>query len=250
MKKYDWTICLGIFTGLSAIFTAAWFENLNSSYLWNPTAFLIVGGGTLGAVIVRRGTKGVSSSIRAIFGLRLADDDGEEHRVKLARLAWLARAASKKGPKTYEDLADQIDDVLVANGFVLLAENISTEQMRETLKSRIDWECEQGLRDIKTIEAAGGFAPTFGILGAVIGLTSVLRMIDDPAALGAGIASAFVATIYGIGSANLLFFPIASRLRERHEKEISRRDEIASVLLALNEQEPPRAIINQFNLMK
>ncbi len=182
--------------------------------------------------------------------MQFLGNDDEEHRVKLARLAWLARSVRKKGPKTYEGLADHIDDVLVANSFVLLAENASKERMQESLSTRIEWEFEQGLKDVKTIEAAGGFAPTFGILGAVIGLTGVLRLIDDPGALGAGIAAAFVATIYGIAASNLILYPLASRMRERLEENMSRRVEVAAVMVALHERETPRAILNQFNLMK
>ena len=121
---------------------------------------------------------------------------------------------------------------------------------KQILTRRLDLEDEKGLEDSATLEAAGGFAPTFGILGAVLGLISVLSVLDKPNALGMGIATAFVATIYGIGLANLLFFPLASRLKARHEANMKRREEIAQVILALQTRETPRAIINQFNMMK
>ena len=250
MKKFDWTIWIGILGGAAAITGAAWFEGLDLAFLWNPSAALVVFGGTVSAVVVRRGLGGVGSAIRSVLKLHLKPDNGEEHRIKIARLAWLARAAKKHGPKTYEGLANEIDDVLIANGFVLLAENASPEQMKEALTSRITTEYRDGQKDIRTLEAAGGFAPTFGILGAVIGLATVLQVVNNPAALGSGIASAFVATMYGIALANLLLFPLASRLKSRHLENMERREEVASVMLSLLDRETPRAIINQFNLMK
>lgn len=250
MKRFDWTIWLGLLTGIAAIAGAAWFESLNLRFLWNPAAALIVGGGTLGAVLVKRGTSGIRSAVKSVFYLQFRDKGNEEHRETLARLAWLARSARKNGLKTFENLAASIEDVLVSNAFILLAENAPRERMHEALKARIEFEFERGMKDVRTVEAAGGFAPTFGILGAVVGLTSVLRLVDDPSALGTGIAAAFVATIYGIAVANLLFFPLASRLRERLEERIARREEIASVMISLLEKETPRAIINRFNLLK
>ncbi|NNE65148.1 MAG: flagellar motor protein [Pyrinomonadaceae bacterium] len=250
MKKIDWTIWIGISAGLSVIAAGALFEELSLSFLWNPAAALIVGGGTLSAVLVKRGLKGIRATARDVWGLQFRDDSAEEHKLIVARLAWLARSARKNGLKTYEQLAEQIDDVLVSNAFVLLAENTSKERMYDVLKARIEFEFEKGMQNVRTIEAAGGYAPTFGILGAVIGLTGVLRMIDDPSVLGTGIAAAFVATIYGIALANLIFFPVASRLKDRLDETISRREEIASVLISLHENETPRAIINRFNLLK
>jgi chemotaxis protein MotA len=250
MKRIDWTIWLGIFVGLTAILTGAWFEGLSIGFLWHPTAILIVGGGTLGAVIVRRGVSGITGALKAIWNLHFKDNGEDEHKVELARLAWLSRSAQTKGVKAYESYADSSNDVLIAQGLILLADNTDKEKLKHTLTQRLDWEDEEGLQDAATLEAAGGFAPTFGILGAVIGLIGVLRVLDHPELLGVGIASAFVATIYGIGTANLLFFPLAERLRSRHEKIMKRREEIAAVIVALSANERPKAIINQFNLIK
>ena len=250
MKRFDWTIILGIAVGLAAIIAGAWFEDLNLSFLWHPTAALIVGGGTLGAIIIRRGTSGVTSAMKAVWCLRHREDDDKEHQVELAKLAWLARSAQKTGVKAYENFADSCQDALVAQGLTLVAETTDEEKIKQVLTRRLEFEDGTGLQDSVTLEAAGGFAPTFGILGAVMGLIGVLRVLDKPDVLGAGIATAFVATVYGIGSANLLFFPLAARLRARHDLQMKRREEIATVIIALAAKEHPRAIINQFNLRK
>lgn len=248
MKRFDWTIFLGIAVGTMAIIAGAWLEDLNIGFLWHPTAALIVVGGTLGAVIVRRGIVGITSALKAIWQLRLKNEDDEAHKIELAKLAWLSRSAQKTGVRAFEAYAENSDDTLVAQGLILVADCADKEQVKEVLTRRLDLEDEEGLQDSATLEAAGGFAPTFGILGAVLGLIGVLRVLDKPDLLGVGIATAFVATIYGLSLANILFFPLAARLRARHEAYMKRREELVSVILALGGKELPRTIINQFNL--
>lgn len=250
MKHFDWTIWLGIGIGALAIFTGAWLENLSLTYLWHPTAALIVFGGTFGAVLVRRGFEGVISAFRSIWHLGFKKEDEQKHQIELARLAWLARSANKNGVKVYESQAETSNDTLVAQGLTLAAELAPPEKIKQILARTLELEDENGLQDASTLEAAAGFAPTFGILGAVIGLIGVLRVLDKPDSLGLGIATAFVATIYGIGLANLILFPIAARLRLKHAEIMKRREEIADVLLALAARETPRAIISRFNLQK
>lgn len=250
MKKFDWTVVLGVAVGLAAILLGAWSEGLNIGLLWHPTAALIVFGGTLGAVIVRRGVDGITSASKAIWQLRFRDDENDEHRVEVARLAWLSRSFQKSGVRAFENYAEQTTDTLVTQGLIMVADRAERSQIKEVLSRRLEIEDEEGLQDSATLEAAGGFAPTFGILGAVLGLISVLRVLDRPDALGVGIATAFVATIYGLSLANLFFFPLAARLRARHETRMKRREEIVSVILSLGSNEPTLAIINQFNLPK
>jgi chemotaxis protein MotA len=250
MKRFDWTIGLGVAIGLAAIIIGAWSEGLNISLLWHPTAALIVCGGTLGAVIVRRGVTGITSAISAIWQLRHKDDDADAHRMEVAKLAWLSRSFQKSGVKAYENYAEQTEDTLIAQGLIMVADRADKEQIKEVLSRKLVLEDEKGLQDSATMEAAGGFAPTFGILGAVLGLISVLRVLDKPDALGVGIATAFVATIYGLSLANLIFFPLAARLRARHETYLKRREEVVSVILSLSSNEPTLSIINQYNLPK
>lgn len=250
MKRFDWTIGLGVAIGLAAIVIGAWSEGLNIGLLWHPTAALIVGGGTLGAVMVRRGITGITSAVSAIWQLRHKDDDADAHRMEVAKLAWLSRSFQKSGVKAYENYAEQTDDTLIAQGLIMVADRADKEQIKEVLSRKLVLEDEKGLQDSATMEAAGGFAPTFGILGAVLGLISVLRVLDKPEALGVGIATAFVATIYGLSLANLIFFPLAARLRARHETYMKRREEVVSVILSLSSNEPTLSIINQYNLPK
>lgn len=245
MKRLDFSILLGLLLGLAAICGSALFEGIRPGFLWQPHAALIVMGGTLAAVIVGRGLKGLLASIRAAFSLcfKVTSDETE---VTVARLTWLARAAKREGVQVLENHAETCKDILVARGLLLAAEYAPPMTVRAALDRILDYESERGLRDAATIEAAAGYMPTFGILGAVLGLIQVLRVLDQPALLGAGIATAFVATIYGVGIANLLLYPIASRLRERHTARIKDREALADVIVALSAHEPPNAMTDKW----
>jgi chemotaxis protein MotA len=119
--------------------------------------------------------------------------------------------------------------------------------VRSAVDTILEHEDREGRRQSTLLESAGGYAPTFGILGAVLGMIHVLRSLDNPSALGTGIATAFVATIYGIGLANLLFFPLASRLKERHESQMRRREALADALVAISAHESPAYIKRLFS---
>lgn len=248
MKRIDWTIWIGAALGTGAILLAAWFEDLKLGFLWNPAAALIVFGGTLGAVIVRRGFGGVMDAGKAVWNLQIKDSAEEAHRNEIAKIAWLSRSAQKSGVKVFENYAETSSDPLVKQGLLMVADGTDADLLKEILTRRLEDEDDAGLQDTATLEAAGGFAPTFGILGAVLGLIGVLRVLDKPEVLGIGIATAFVATVYGIAAANLFFFPLSARLRARHDARLKRREEIVAVIVAINAKQAPRAIINQFNL--
>ena len=200
----------------------------------------------MGAVIIRRGLVGVRSAFGATLSL-FVRDDREEAEETVARLAWIARAAKREGVKAFENHAMYSRDPLVSCTLRMAAEYAEPSEVRANLDRVLDVEEEEGLRDPATLEAAGGFAPTFGILGAVLGLRHVLRLLDQPGALGLGIATAFVSTIYGVGIANLIFFPLAARLRERHESHMRKREALADALVALAAHESPVAISRHFN---
>ncbi len=244
MRKYELNVPLGIGLGLAALIIGAALEGIRPGFLLQPTAALVVLGGTLAAAIVMRGVSGTWAATRAVFGL-MVRDTSDDARVTIARLAWIARSAERDGARFFEGQAAVADDPVVARALGLIAEYAQPQRVRAELGRMLDDEDYEGTQDAATIEAAGGYAPTFGILGAVLGLISVLRAIDDPAALGTGIATAFVATIYGVGFANLVLFPIAARMRERHKEHMRRRDVIAEALVGLAAKEMPSAIASR-----
>src|SRR5258707_15787109 len=152
MKRFDWTIGLGIAVGLTAILCGAWFENLHIGFLWSPTAALIVGGGTLGAVIVRRGLAGIASALRAILSLRLINADKEEHVTERAKVAWLSRMAQKNGIKAFESYANGSNDMLILNGLVMVAESAQHEAILEGFERQADAADGTGFTESATLE--------------------------------------------------------------------------------------------------
>ena len=247
MKRLDLNIFFGLLVGLAAVGGAGALEGIRPGFLWQPTAALVVLGGTAGAVLVRRGAGGLASSARATLALCLRER-GEDDEATVARLAWISRAARREGVKSFERHAEHTRDPLVACALALAAEYAEPQAVRARLERILDEEHEAGLAEAATLEAAGGFAPTFGIIGAVLGLIHVLRLLEAPGALGTGIATAFVATVYGVGVANLFFFPVAARLRSRHEERMRRRESLADALVALAANESPSAIARQYGM--
>lgn len=241
MKRPDFAVPIGLCTGLVAIAGCAMVEGIRLGFLWQPTAALVVFGGTLGAVIVRRGLQGLADAVRAAVGSCFKEDE-DAFAAAQARLAWLARSARREGVKILENHAEASRDPLVAQALQLTAQYANIELIRARLARILEYEDERGLSEVTTLEAAGSYAPTFGILGAVLGLIQVLRAVAEPSALGGGIATAFVATVYGVGTANLLLFPLASRLRERHRSRMKKREALADALVALAAHESPSAV--------
>jgi chemotaxis protein MotA len=241
MKRRDFSVLIGWLIGLAAIGGGAWLEGIRLQFLWQPTAALIVCGGTLGAVVVRRGLAGLKEAIHATYVYCFREQD-DELEANLARLTWLTRQVKREGVRGLEAHANNSDDPLVAQGLALVSDYAEPSTVRQRLQRQLDAEDERGLGEVATLEAAGSYAPTFGIIGAVLGLIYVLRSLADPSALGLGIATAFVATIYGIGIANLVFFPLAARLRDQHRLRMKRREVLAEALVAFAAHETPTAI--------
>jgi chemotaxis protein MotA len=241
MKRPDFSVLIGWTIGLAAIGGGALLEGIRLKFLWQPTAALVVFGGTLGAVVVRRGMRGVKEALAASYALCFREST-DEMEATFARLTWLARVARREGVRAFEAQAQMSSDPLVSTALALAADYTEPAEVQMRLDRLLDAEDERGLGEVATLEAAGSYAPTFGIIGAVLGLIFVLRSLADPSALGLGIATAFVATIYGVGAANLIFFPLAARLRERHRLRMKQRETLAEALTGLAAHESPMLI--------
>jgi chemotaxis protein MotA len=242
-KRFEPTTLIGLLIGLSAIGASMFLDGTRLRFLWQPSAFLIVLGGTLGAVTVRCGLSGILATLKQVLGLFRRED---EEDATVARIVWLARTVRHEGHRVLEQYATSTDDKLISTGLTLACEYTEPGLVAASLDTVLDEEDQLAQQHISVLESAGTYAPTFGILGAVLGLIHVLRAIDHPGELGTGIATAFVATIYGVGIANLFFFPLAARLRQRHQLHIRRREKLAEALVALCANESPMSIERRF----
>jgi chemotaxis protein MotA len=215
--------------------------------LLQGAAALIVFGGTMAAVLVSYSPQEVLAAVYKVAEtFRVVDTTTD----KLAqRLVAIAGQAHRKGVMTLENELTAIDDPFLANGLALVIDGVAIEALRDiTATERRAREADEEA-PARVFEAAAGYAPTLGILGAVIGLIQVMQHLSEPGALGSGIAVAFVATVYGVGSANLIFLPLAGRLRERAHAASRRRDLIAEALFAIHARMNPRLVAQKLKAL-
>lgn len=211
--------------------------------LFIGTAALIVFGGTIGAV----GLSFPMSDLKRlpkIFGVlfKYKPADSSALVVKMFELATLARKEGLLALEQYtHDLS--IEDRLVAQGLAFVVDGVDTESIRKTLETDAENISARHEVGIAIFESAGGFGPTMGIIGTVMGLVHVLSNLSDPSTLGPKIAVAFIATLYGVASANLLWLPIASRLKNINEKEVLRNQMIIEGITSLQQGKNPNLVV-------
>ena len=231
---------IGLVLGLAAILIGQVLEGGHISSLVQPTAFLIVIGGTLGAVMLQ-------SPLRVFQdGMRMAKwifvPPALTHAQLIDQVVGWSHVARREGLLALENQIGGIGDSFTQKGIQLLVDGVEPDRLRDVMEVEIGaWESRMKL-GAKIWEAAGGYAPTIGILGAVMGLIHVMENLTDPSKLGAGIAVAFVATIYGVGSANLVFLPMAKKLQAHVARLVSLREMLVDGLVGIANGDNPRII--------
>jgi chemotaxis protein MotA len=231
---------IGILLGLAALLGGQALEGGHLASLLQVTAFVIVIGGTLGAVMLQ------SSPAVFMTGVRLLPwvfkPPEIDFREMLNRIIQWSNTARRGGLLALESAIDAQSEAYTRKGLQLLVDGAEPAVLRAALELEIDSFEDSHRQAAKVWEAAGGYAPTVGILGAVLGLIHVMENLSDPSKLGAGIAVAFVATIYGVGSANLLFLPIASKLKALVARQARLKEMVIDGLVAIANGENPRNI--------
>jgi chemotaxis protein MotA len=219
----------GIALALAGLGLGLVLEGGKLAQVLQPTAALIVFGGTLGAVMVQFPIRIVLQAMAQLKDVFLNKKAEPDHLVQnLLRYAYKAR---REGLLSLDAELDKIRDPFLKESLMLAVDGVSSVDLRKMMELQLDYEGEKEERIPKVFDAAGGFAPTIGILGAVLGLIQVMQRIQDVNEVGKGIAVAFVATIYGVGSANLLFLPWAGKLRIRiREKQVIQEMTLEAVL--------------------
>lgn len=231
---------LGLVIGVTGIMAGQLLEGGSLSILVQGAAFLIVFGGTLGAVMVQSPAKVFFTAVKmgrwAFVTPRLGS---REMILQLHDWSVLAR---KEGILALEVPMNAVDDPFLKKGLQLLVDGSSAERIREVLDVDIhSWE-QLRWQSARVWEAAAGYSPTIGIIGAVLGLMHVMQNLADPSRLGGGIAVAFVATIYGVGFANLLFLPVANKLKSIIMRQTEIREMIVDGLVGIANGDNPRLI--------
>ena len=231
---------LGLLVGVAGIMTGQLLEGGGISIMFQGAAFLIVFGGTLGAVMVQCPSK---VFVMALKMGRWAFVTPSMQSQSLARqLTEWSALARKDGILVLEARLSLIKDPFLKKGLQLLVDGASAEKIREVLE--VDTHAWEQLRwqSARVWEAAAGYSPTIGIIGAILGLMHVMQNLSEPSKLGSGIAVAFVATIYGVAFANLLFLPIANKLKSIIMEQVDMREMVVDGLVGIANGDNPRLI--------
>lgn len=231
---------IGMIIAVGAILVGNIMEGGHTSSLLLFTAFFIVMGATLGAILVQFSMKtfilGMKMGAWVIFPPKLAPEAAIE------KLVGWSNIARKEGLLGLEAMVDEEQDPFAKKGLQLLVDGGEPEAIRTTLEvevSTVEYNLTQGA---KVWEGMGGYTPTMGIIGAVMGLIHVMNNLSDPAALGPGIAVAFVATIYGVGMANMFFLPMFAKLKALIHDKIQFQEMMIEGVISIAEGDNPRNI--------
>lgn len=238
--RLDVTSIVGVVLALGLVFGGQVLEGGTLGSILQLTAAVIVFGGTLGAVLISYSYEEVRLAARRLKTVFLNDEPAADRLVR--RIVNLAGKARRNGIVTIENELGKLDEPFLKKGLMLVVDGNDPKAVRELLEVGDDAMADRDLMAAQVYESAGGYAPTLGILGAVLGLIQVMEYLADPIRLGQGIAVAFVATVYGVGSANLIFLPIANKLRVRARRAARYRELIIEGVIGIQAGLSPRFI--------
>lgn len=236
----DLTSLIGLIAGIAAVLVGQVLEGGSVAALVQPTAFLIVMGGTFGAVMLAFPATDLMAAVRS-FPIIIGKQENKIPET-IDLLVNLATKARKEGLLALQNEIKSIEDPFLKKGLELMTDGIDGKLIRDMLETETAFLEEEINGAAKVWESAGGFAPTVGILGAVLGLIHVMENLSDPSKLGSGIAVAFVATVYGVGFANLLLIPLGSKTKTKRKAEIHLRETMIEGIMSIQSGESPNFI--------
>ena len=236
----DFLSILGVLLGFSAIIGGNLMGGGELASLINYHALVIVVGGTLGATFLQFPPKVFFRSL--VILIWIFKPQNRHLKFQIEKIVKWSTLARKEGLLGLEAIIDSENDSFARKGLQLLVDGSEPEVIRDCLEVELTTKEHHDMQAAKVFEAMGGYAPTIGIIGAVIGLIHVMQHLSKPELLGSGIATAFVATIYGVGLANLLFIPIANKLKFQIFLASRAREMIIDGISSIAEGENPRNI--------
>ena len=236
---------VGILLGLVAILGGALAKGSSLGALWNLAAFLIVIVGTLGATLVQARLPVFIHAFRILRWVFVPPMLNS--RSMIERIVDWSQTSRKEGLLGLEALSEEEPDPFIRKGLQLLVDGTEPQTLRQIMEADLDNRESFELQAAKVFESMGIYSPTMGIIGAVMGLMAVMQNLADPSKLGHGIAAAFVATIYGVGMANLLLLPIANKLKGIIQARVNHQVMVLEGLVSIAEGENPRNIENKLS---
>lgn len=230
----------GLVVALFAILGGNYLEGGHLESLMQLTAFVIVGGGTLGAMLLQVPMSVFMNAMRLSRWVFIPPKvSGQDMIDKIVNWSNIAR---KEGLLGLEAIAENEEDEFASKGLQLLVDGSEPEVIRSILEVEVGVKEHFDTQAAKFYEGMGGYSPTIGIIGAVMGLIHVMNNLADPSKLGGGIAVAFVATIYGVGMANIVFLPMANKIKNLVHHQTQFREMMIDGIISIAEGENPRNI--------
>ncbi len=231
---------IGVVVAFGAILGGNMLEGGHVEALMQLTAFVIVFGGTIGAIMVQTQLTIFLRALKVVVWLVLPPKLAPTEAIE--KIVGWSNIARKEGLLGLETVTETETDPFARKGLQLLVDGSEPEAIRGILEVELGTKEHTDLQAAKVFEGMGGYSPTIGILGAVMGLIHVMNNLADPSKLGGGIAVAFVATIYGVGLANLFFLPMANKLKSVINDQTRFREMIVEGIISIAEGENPRNI--------
>jgi chemotaxis protein MotA len=239
----DFLSMAGIVLSLAVVIGGNFMEGGHADSLFQLTAFIIVFGGTLGATLVQMPQRIFVHGLKRSKWVFLPPKMEQEEALK--RIVSWSKIVRKDGLLGLQKIEASEQDKFLKKGLRLLIDGNEPEEISKILEIEIDSISAREMNAAKVYEAMGGYSPTIGIIGAVMGLINVMNNLADPSALGPGIAVAFVATIYGVGFANLLFLPMSSKLKTISSDLTQYQEMLLEGVVSIAEGENPRTIASK-----
>ncbi len=236
----DISTLLGLILGFGSLIVSVLMEGGSPLSFLALSAMLIVFGGTFGATLISY-PMDVVMTLPKLFSIALKKQDFDEHKL-IKDFVGMAEKARKNGLLSLEDEAKLIKDTFTQQAVMLAIDGTEAETLKEILESQIDSMAERHEVTFGMLESMGGFAPTMGIIGTVMGLVHVLSNLSNPNSLGPKIAVAFIATLWGVMSANLLWIPIGAKLKRKSHHEVFFKTLVIAGIMGLQSGDNPRII--------
>src|SRR3954464_1030590 len=234
---------IGIAVAFGGLAMGALMEGASPAAFLNIPALLIVLGGTFGVTLA--GTTIEKMKLIPVLYKKAMAGERPEMAEQLELLVGFAERARREGLLALDEEVAELDDEFTRKGLQLVVDGTDPELVREILENEIDGMIGRHHAAVLPFEKAGGFAPTMGIIGTVMGLVHVLENLDAPATLGPAISGAFIATLYGVGSANVVFLPTANRLKAMASEEVELRSMTLEGILSIQAGDNPRVVADK-----
>jgi chemotaxis protein MotA len=236
----DLSTIIGLLLAFGGILGGQALEGGSVGSLLQGTAALIVLAGTFGACLIQFPLSVFITSMKSVSKAFFQKKD--PNKAIIAEIVQYANKARRQGIISLETDIENIQDPFLKKALNMAVDGIEPKTLRETMEVEMDNMEGEGELPIKFWEAAGGYSPTIGIIGAVLGLIHVMENLAEPEKLGGGIAVAFVATVYGVTMANVVYLPLAGKLKLRHKAFMTGKEIILAGVLSILEGENPRLI--------